>query len=728
MIKLPKTKNIAIHGPRPKGLRIDRDEHGIPHIHADNLNDLNWGLGYCHAVDRGMQLQFMRILGQGRLCELLDDSEESLQIDKFFRRVGWKHHTASVIESIEPEALLWCQALCDGINAGLHTKRFSLMRMLSGAPEPWTLEDTVLVFRMAGYLTLAQTQGESERLFVELLQNGVSDEKLASIFPISDQSYDRDLLEKVTIPDRIIPLELLWQAAIPRMMASNNWVVSGDRTASGNALMANDPHLEVNRLPNVWYEAAMSCPEYQGTGYGMPGIPGLLIGRTRDLAWGATYTFADTVDSWVEQCKDGKYKRGKTWRKFEERKEHIVRKKNPDHLETFYECPRGILEGDPNQEGYYLSTAWSPATYGAASLNSAFQMMRAKTTKEAQQALGGIESAWNWVISDSEGDIAYQMSGLCPKRKEGWNGFVPGIGWDSTYDWQGFHKLEDLPQSYNPKAGYFVTANQDLNAFGKVDVINMPMANHRARRIEALLSENDKQSVGSTRDIQMDTFSLHAQEYLKVLKPLIDTNDERCTLAEILLDWDLHYDKHSTGAVLFERFYSELRKLVFQDEQISPALIKHLSEETCLFIDFYQNFDRCLLDQHSIWFAEKSQSEMFLNAFNRAKTGYEAITWGDKNRFTFTNILTQGKLPKFLGFDSEPLPMIGGRATPHQGQIYSSNGRSTSFAGSVRIVADMGEALLHSRTAGGASDNPLSPWYMSEVQGWLDGTYKRVKL
>ena len=85
-------------------------------------------------------------------------------------------------------------------------------------------------------------------------------------------------------------------------------------------------------------------------------------------------------------------------------------------------------------------------------------------------------------------------------------------------------------------------------------------------------------------------------------------------------------------------------------------------------------------------------------------------------------------MPEFFGIDSEEVPMIGGRATPHQGQLYQSAGRQTSFAASVRIAADMSEEILHTRTAGGVSDNPFSPWYMSEIQGWLDGTYKRVKL
>ena len=727
MLKLPKTQTIRIKGPRPKHLRISRDEHGVPHIDAKSIDDLNWGLGYCHALDRSMQLQFMRILGQGRLCELLDDTDDNLNIDRFFRRMNWRNDAKSVIAQLEPETLSWCQSLCDGINAGFRARRVSLIRVLAGEPEPWTISDIILIFRMTGYLTLAQSQAESERLFIELLQNGVSDEKLASLFPLEGQQYDRELIQKVKLQERILPLELLWQTAVPRIMASNNWVVSGSRTKSGAALMANDPHLEVNRLPNVWYEVVMNCPEYQAMGYGMPGIPGLLIGRSHDIAWGATYTFADTVDSWIEECKDGKYRRGKSWRKFDVREEHILRKKNLDHVETYYENPHGILEGNPQEEGYYLSTHWSPSTYGAAGLNAARQLVRAQNAKEAQQYCGNIESAWNWVIADREDNIAYQMSGLCPKRNNGWNGFVPGLGWDKGYDWNGFYKPADLPNQFNPEKGFFVTANQDLNEYGVASPINMPMADHRARRINDLLSSNDKQDIASTRDIQMDTYSLQAEEYMKILEPILNEHFKDCVLAEVLLKWDKHYDRYSSGATLFEAFYSELRQLVFQDEQISPELSRHLREQTCLFVDFYQNFDRCFLDPSSVWFKEKSQSDCFKQAFDKAKSGFVSETWGEHNRFRFTNILLQGKLPDYLGVDSPELPMIGGRATPHQGQLYLSAGRQTSFAAAVRIAADMSEGMLHTRTAGGVSDNPFSPWYMSEIQGWLDGTYKKLR-
>lgn len=723
-------KTVTIRGPRPESVAITRDDHGVPHIQADNLVDLTWGVGYAQATDRATQLQLMRIIGQGRLCELLDDTDDNLAIDTFFRRMNWQANDDKELAKLTPATRDWCQALCDGINAGLAARPLSLLKLLGYRPEPWRVQDIFLIVRMTSYLTLAQSQAEIEKIFMELAQTGLSNEKLATLFPVDWKVTDRALLRKVRIDEPIVPLETLWQSAAPRTMASNNWVISGELSASGATMMANDPHLEVNRLPNVWYEMGLSCPEYQGLGYGMPGMPGLLVGRTPKLAWGATYTFMDTVDSWVEHCKDGKYRRGKRWQAFTQREELIKRKKHADVRVTFYENNHGVLAGNPKEEGYLLTTAWSPSLFGARSLNANHALISCQDVPSAMQTLGEIESAWNWVISDASGNIGYQMSGLCPKRHPDWNGFTPAPGWDKAYDWQGFEKPEDLPRSLNPESGYIVTANQDLNALGKTDPINMPMGDYRARRIEQCLESGRQHNLQSFGEIQMDTYSLQAEQFLDILLPLIEDQTSSSDAAMTLSQWDKRYTADSQGAVIFERFYEALRKEVFagqDDDHLSPDVMQHLQEQSGLFIDFYQNFDRCLLDPSSDWFSPGTQAQAYLRAFDRIKDMDTTPCWGDINRFRFTNILLQGKAPGWMGFDSDSKAMIGGRATPHQGQIYTSAGRQTSFAPSIRLIADMSENALHTRTAGGVSDNRFSPWYQSEIEDWLKGTFKTLR-
>jgi penicillin amidase len=721
--------SFSISDPKPAGLKITRDNEGVPHIEALDMKGAMWGSGYAHAIDRGTQLMMMRILGQGRLCELVSDTDESLKIDRFFRRANWHHNLDSEVEKLDKESFDLSLAYCDGVNAGIAAKKVYALKLMGYQPETWTIQDSMLVSRMAGYLTLSQSQAEIERFFIELVQLGVPSEKLAELFPINLAKFDRELIESIELQEKIVPNEVIWNQALPRMMASNNWVVSGKKTKSGKPIMANDPHLEVNRLPNVWCEQSLKWSNNSIAGMGMPGLPGVVIGRTKNLAWGATYTFMDTVDSWVEDCRSGKYRQGNTWRDFTERQEVIKRKKHNDDQITFYENHHGVLEGDPKKTGKYLSTKWVAADSGARSLMASFKMAGAKTAMQAMDHLGAIESAWNWVIADANDNIAYQMSGLMPKRHPEWNGFMPAPGWDVAYDWKGLVHYKDLPKCLNPDAGYIVTANQDLNHLSKVDPINMPMGDYRAKRIEAVLAKSEHQDVESTKLLQFDVHSTQAKLFLAILLPLLQETNDCSDAFYAFKQWDYGYGFDSTGAPLFELFYAALRVEVFADASdngkgLSTDVVNHLSDQTGVFIDFYQNFDRVILNEHSVWYENKTQKQAFLAAFESVKAKYTHISWKELNTITFKNLLFQGKLPAFMGFDSKSVPLLGGRATPHQGQIYCSGGRKTSFSPSVRLIADMNERVLHTCLAGGPSDNRFSRWYKSGLQKWIDGEYK----
>ncbi len=404
---------------------IWRDSNGIPHIDAKDELELYFCMGVVHAVDRGLQLLLMKILGQGRASELLDSSETTLDIDRFFRKMNWMKHTDKEIGKLglrEKEILL---SYCRGIDDGLKDRYPWELKLMGVKPEKWNPEDTVMISRMIGYLTLSQSQGEMERLFVEMVQAGISRDMLEELFPGILNEFEPDMIQKIQLQERIVPPTVLWNIAVPRMMASNNWVISGSKTRSGKPILANDPHVETNRLPNVWCEMAATLNGQYVMGASMPGTPGILVGRNADLAWGVTYSFADGIDSWVEQCRDGKYLREDRWEAFRIRTEIIKRKKKEPVTLVFYENDHGVLDGDPFQEGYYLATRWASAESGSDSLTSAIHMRNAATVTEGMNHLGKLETSWNWVLADLQGNIGYQMSGLVPKRRHGISGFVP---------------------------------------------------------------------------------------------------------------------------------------------------------------------------------------------------------------------------------------------------------------------------------------------------------------
>jgi penicillin amidase len=702
--------------------KVWRDSHGVCHIDARDRVEAFSLMGYVHGRDRGLQVILMRILGQGRACEILDPGDEMLGIDKFFRRMNWAGNASAEVDKFSREAREIAEAYNSGMNLALSEKIPWEFRLFGYKPEPWRTEDSVLISRMIGYLTLAQSQGEMERLLIELIQAGIDEARLNELFPGSLGGLDIELVKQIRLQERIVSPSSLWNIAAPVMMASNNWAVAGKKTASGKPVLANDPHLEVNRLPNVWCEMVLKAGGRYAMGGTMPGVPAILVGRNPDLAWSATYTFMDSTDSWVEQCRDGSYLRGPDrWQKFTAREETIKRKGKDPVREVFYENMHGVLEGNPYDEGYYIATRWASSLSGAVTFNNFARMWDARSVQEGMEIMGNVESSWNFVLADTRGNIGYQMSGLMPKRRAGVSGLVPLPGWDEKNDWQGFEKAEDLPRCYNPDNGYFVTANQDLNSYGKVHPINAGMGAYRSNRIAALLTQSENITCETMYKIQHDVYSVQAESFMGILRPLLPGGQP----ADKLREWDLQYSPDSEGASIFHGFYRELYRLVFGQNGFGGDAAHFLDDHSGIFNDFYMYFDRILLSQDSAWFGGKKREGLYLQAVQNALKE-PPRKWGEARKLTMKHILFGGKLPRFLGFDRGPITIIGSLATPHQGQIFESAGRQTSFAPSFRMATDLAEDCIHTNMAGGPSDRRFSKWYCSDLDNWKKGVYKKV--
>ncbi|MCX7029305.1 MAG: penicillin acylase family protein [Spirochaetes bacterium] len=702
-----------------------RDRWGVAHVRGNDLQDVYRGLGCAHARDRGLQMLFMRILGQGRVSECLDARDGSLAIDTFFRKMNWSAGMDVQATKFTPETRALIDAYCDGANAVFARSIPWELKLLGCRPEPWTAADSLLFTQMTGYLTLAQGQAEIERFIVEMVQAGISREKLEELFPGRLEGLDIDLLRGVRLGERVVPAELFTSFGA-RMMASNNWVVSGSRTVSGFPIFSNDIHLEVNRLPAVWYEVVAETPGRWVIAATMPGLPVLIAGRTSDLAWGVTYPYLDASDSWVERCRDGKYWRedrsgSGEWKEFR-RRTATIRRKGKDSVEvTFWENDHGVLDGDPSREGLYLATRWAVSGSGAASLNAFAGIFQARSVEEGRDLLGRAETAWSWGFADRRGSIGFQMSGLLPRRRPGASGLVALPGWDPRNDWQGYADPTELPRALNPSEGFLVTANQDLNRLGVLPASTVAMGAWRADRIASQLAKRGKVGVDDMKSIQADLYSTEAEAYLAILRPLLpDTPAGRALAA-----WDCCYDSASHGATLFERFYRELRREVFGRNGLGEKAVAFLDAETGVFTDFYDSFEKVLLSADSAWFGGEKREAIWRRAAERA-LAQPAEPWGRSRRVTMSHILFGGKMPRFLGFDRGPIMLPGGRATVHQGQIYRSAGRVTCFAPSIRIITDLGEDEVHTALAGGVTDRRFSRWYVSDLKRWLRGEYKRL--
>jgi penicillin amidase len=208
---------------------------------------------------------------------------------------------------------------------------------------------------------------------------------------------------------------------------------------------------------------------------------------------------------------------------------------------------------------------------------------------------------------------------------------------------------------------------------------------------------------------------------MRVLAPLLP-EDER---SRPLRDWDCRYDLDSYGATLFERFYRELIAEVF-GSTCGQGPIRHVLEETSVVVDFHANFDAILLDESSVWYAGERRDDVFRRVAERA-LAEPPERWGRTRRFVMRHLLFGGRLPGWLGFDHGPVELSGGRATPHQGQIYRAHGRDTTFMPSYRLVTDLSEDAAHTALAGGPSDRRFSRWYKAGIDDCLAGRFKTLR-
>lgn len=705
---------------------ITRDKFGVPVVAAASEEDLYFGQGYIQANDRGMQILLMRVIGTGRISEMMDSSDEMLEVDIFFRKMNFNGDTSEVRDSLDERTGLLAQSFCNGMNLRFD-RGLPFELILSGYKhQPWKIEDTVLMGRMIGYLGLQQTQADAERFLVELVQAGIGKKMLEELFQTSFSGMDFNLIRKVKMKEKTVPDAVRWNAAIPTFSASNAWVVSPKKTESRAAILAGDTHMEGNRLPNIWQEVMLKINDRYMAGFSIPGVPGVLSGRNNDLAWSPTYSFMDSVDSWIEDCREGKCRRinhNKTeWVRFHERKEFIKRKRKPQHRVTFFENEHGVLNGDPFMPGYYLATRWSAGKKsGAKGLQSTLNLFSAATVLEAQKIFSEFEFSFNWLLSDRKGNIGYQMSGLMPDRPPHVSGLYPVCGWESANDWKGFVGGEDLPKRYNPREGYIVNANNGMNRYGKRFPTNLYLSTHRAKRAEEFLKNNSHVNLRQMAEIQYDTYSQQAADFMDVLLPVLPDTPE----GNLLKTWNCRYELISQGAQLFEEFYRHLYLEAFGGV-FGQDVMEHLFKKSSLFVYFFGMFDAILLKPFSPWFGSRTREEIYLTAFQKAVDGGITVKTRERIRVDLKNILT-GKSPFFFFSNRKSIYIPGGRGSLFQLQSYNDSFRNLRLLPVNHMLVDFGIEGVFTNILGGPSDRPFSPFYDSDVQNWLKGRYRHKK-
>ncbi|MFC1466052.1 MAG: penicillin acylase family protein [Candidatus Brachytrichaceae bacterium NZ_4S206] len=753
-------------------VEVIRDAFGVPHIYADTPDDLFRAQGFVHAQDRFFQMEFWRRIGQGRLAELF--GKGALEQDKFIRTLGWHRVAEAEVQKLDPDVLRVLQSYADGVNAYILPNadrlgfEFSVLGLIGRrwSPEPWTPVNTVTWGKAMSYNLGDNMDHELARL--RLIERGGEALAEAIIPPYPDdmpvivrstRGASRDGTQRFSDRDatgssaatELYRLHKTVQRAIGLAhdpgIGSNNWVVAGTRTVTGQPILANDPHLGI-QMPSIWYINGLHCRvvndacPYDVVGVTFPGVPGVVLGHNARIAWGVTNAGPDTQDLFIERPNPNNPDEFEFQGKFEPariREERIVvagqaepvviRVRETRHGPILNDVLDELEEREP------LALQWAALQPGQL-FKAVLMINRAQSWEQFRDALRYWDTpAQNFVYADVDGNIGYQLPGNIPIRKSG-DGRMPVPGWTGEHEWIGSIPFDELPSVFNPPEGYVVTANNAI-----VDARRYPHLittdwdyGYRAKRIEQMILAKDKLSVEDMRAMHFDAYSPFAEEVLGALEGMtLELEAGSSAALSTLQQWDRTCNAESAGCAIFEVFWRELSRAAFADEVGETLAGDVLANGTHAQIALRN----LLADPGAPWWddvttAERERREQIIaRAFERAVQSLEARLgrdrawwrWGDLHLVTFAN-QTLGRSGTALIegiFNRGPFPSPGS-----MGLVNAVSGDPETFAvqsgpswRAIYDVSDWDRSLgIHTT---GQSGHTYHPHYDDMIPLWLRG-------
>ncbi|MEM7124734.1 MAG: penicillin acylase family protein [Chloroflexota bacterium] len=636
---------------------ILRDEWGVPHIYASTTTDLRFAQGYVHAQDRWWQMEFARHVARGAIEELTGQNADLLGDDIFIRTAGWHRTSQQELAQLPPDILNELQAFSDGVNAyissrtpgelaleyrilgltgiQIEVKHWTPLDSLSTAKLiAWDLssnarKEELLRSAMVGTLGAELTDAYFSEFPYGEKPTHISSEDLATLGNLpTDPSLDQQALSHGNPPHAtpydagISGLSLAMAGNIGLKdgfwlgsgegIGSNAWVVSGELTASGLPLLANDPHLGV-QLPSIWYEiglhcqpVAASCP-YNVHGFAYTGLPGVVMGASESLAWGITSFSPDLIDFYrleINPENENQYRWNDEWRDLVIHEEEIrfgdggsltirVRDTHFGPVMTdnqLVEQPVGEgTESQPfNQVSGFVNqdvlamrwTGWDPSL----TVQALIEFNRATNWDSFRSAANLLDvPALNLIYADKMGNIGFQPAGRFPVRAGGHTGLLPVDGKNDSFEWRGFIPFNHLPSVYNPKRGYITLANQAAAPLAYYDTLATELADefgpdayyrfrtdwargYRGQRLAELFQAYDVHTIGTTQAMHADNKIIIAEEISPYLAAIDMGDDQLNGVRDWLLEWDYQMHMESPRAALFGVFLHQLLYDIFEDQ------------------------------------------------------------------------------------------------------------------------------------------------------------------
>ncbi|MGE0224929.1 MAG: penicillin acylase family protein [Acetobacteraceae bacterium] len=740
----PSRQAITVPGlEQPAEIVVDR--WGIPHIRARTAHDVFFVQGFNIARDRLYQIDLWRKRGLGRLAAdygpgfLAQDRAARLFLYRGDMQAEWDAYG-------NPDGEAICRAFADGINAyitlaeadpSMLPPEFAAMRI---RPERWDAADVV---RIRSHALSRNADSEVTRAQVAARAPLDIDRARKSIEPPWELRIPEGL-DPAEIPPEV--LDVYWLATVdpdisperlacrpedawrwtkvndfdevlrdPSAEGSNNWAISGARTATGRPILASDPHRDY-RMPSLRYVVHLTGPNLDVIGATEPPTPGVFIGHNDTLAFGLTIFPMDQEDLYVyetDPADPDRYRYGDGWERMTAIEEVVeVRGTAPQTVTLKFTRHGPVLHQDhARHRAFALRTVWGEP--GTSAYMGRLAYMDAKSAFEFGMALKHWSAPTvNQVCADLEGEVGWFAVGKVPRRPN-WDGLLPVPG-DGRYEWDGFHAQAALPSAINPDRGYVATANE----------MNLPpdypydrrrigfewTERSRSARIHEVLDKQTAHTVADSMALQCDVLSLPARRVCALLPDKLDGP------ASLLVGWDHQLHAGSAAAALFE---------VWWVKHLKPALLSRVTGDPAV---------RALLvpgdNEHLLTMLEAMADPAPLLretlaaavATCRGLLGDDPAVWrwGDLHHGYFAHPLTRVSP---AGRDVGRLPVGGSGSTPMNTSYRGTDFRLTVGA-SFRMVVDVGD-WDQSRVinAPGQSGDPTSAHYDDLAPLWARGEY-----
>lgn len=575
------------------------DERLVPHVFAQNDEDLYYIQGYLHAKFRLWQMEFQTHVAAGRLTEILGVGAQNaiLNNDRNMRRLGMVHAATNSLDEMESDTTTKkvLDAYTAGVNAYVDQINSSNLpleyRLLNYHPEHWTNLKTALFLKYMSY-DLTGAENDIEYTNAKAVLGKVLFDKM---YPVTQDSLD-PILPKGTVfaPATVHPvmpasadsLYFQWKdtAAITPLSkpdkdnGSNNWAVSGEKTQSGSPILCNDPHLGLN-LPSLWFEMQLHTPQSNAYGVSFPGSPAIIIGFTDRIAWGVTNGSRDVKDYYAIQFKDEskkEYKFNEDWKEAELKIEEYKIKGQPSKYDTVAYTIFGPVQYDAsfNGNGRAAGSANLAVRWKAHDASNEFKtfylLNRAQNYTDYLSAIQTFACpGQNFVFASKDNQVAIWQQGSFPAKWHRQGDFImPGT--DSSYMWQ-----QMIPQSENPhmdsatSRGFVSSANQlpadtsyPYYLGGNYDLYRGFIINRKLRQMNGITVEDMEK-------LQTENYNVFAEMALPVMLRNIQQDKldaEEKTLYNTVAAWNKRNDTKEKGVAIFLTWFDKLETEVWSDE------------------------------------------------------------------------------------------------------------------------------------------------------------------